>query len=401
MSASWRSVILSPLVTPSTYVSMVSSRRMARSSTSWRMSVTVYDFVTLRSGHVMSVPAGTSFSMSASPAAVVQAPSPGTHTPTAAPGTPYSFIVWSSAACSFPRSSCRQLTLRRRRVGSRSERERRWDRSVDAVVQAPTSAAISTVKAIVATGREALTAPFCPSTRVVREPGPTAALADGNCRPRDPSTDTRVSGYGDRAAQRSRGDLMRLRRRFAAVTIALTLALGSVGLSATAEAHRRPPKPKDVQLQVLSFNDFHGHLQPPGGTDATLGTALDPSAHPGRWRGVPRLDAREPPGQGEVLPDRDGRRPDRRQPVPVRAVPRRAGGGVAERDGPRRLQCRQPRVRRGCEGAAADAARRLPSRGRLLRAVGRRRLPRCRLPVAGRQRGPRAHRSDRSSPAPG
>ena len=73
---------------------------------------------------------------------------------------------------------------------------------------------------------------------------------------------------------------MRLRRRFAAVTVALTLALGSVGLAATAEAHRRPPKPKDVQLQVLSFNDFHGHLQPPGGTDATLGATLDPSATP-------------------------------------------------------------------------------------------------------------------------
>ena len=73
---------------------------------------------------------------------------------------------------------------------------------------------------------------------------------------------------------------MRLRRRFAAVTVALTLALGSMGLAATAEAHRRPPKPKDVQLQVLSFNDFHGHLQPPAGTDATLGAALDPSATP-------------------------------------------------------------------------------------------------------------------------
>src|SRR5690349_3815348 len=65
------------------------------------MSVTVYDFVTLRSGHVMEVLVGTPLSMSASPAAVVQAPSPGTHTPTAAPGTPYSVIVWSSAASSF------------------------------------------------------------------------------------------------------------------------------------------------------------------------------------------------------------------------------------------------------------------------------------------------------------
>ena len=73
---------------------------------------------------------------------------------------------------------------------------------------------------------------------------------------------------------------MRLRRRLAAVTVALTLALGSMGLTATAEAHRRPPKPKDVQLQVLSFNDFHGHLQPPSGTDAILGATLDPSATP-------------------------------------------------------------------------------------------------------------------------
>ena len=31
---------------------------------------------------------------------------------------------------------------------------------------------------------------------------------------------------------------------------------------------------------MLSFNDFHGHLQPPSGTDATLGAQLDPSATP-------------------------------------------------------------------------------------------------------------------------
>src|SRR5215218_11522296 len=37
-----------------------------------------------------------------------------------------------------------------------------------------------------------------------------------------------------------------------------------------------PPPPPPVEVQVLSFNDFHGHLQPPGGTDATLGAQLDP-----------------------------------------------------------------------------------------------------------------------------
>src|SRR6187549_3772170 len=43
----------------------------------------------------------------------------------------------------------------------------------------------------------------------------------------------------------------------------------------------KPPKPekpaKLVQLQLLSFNDYHGTLEPPAGTDATLGAALDPS----------------------------------------------------------------------------------------------------------------------------
>ncbi len=72
---------------------------------------------------------------------------------------------------------------------------------------------------------------------------------------------------------------MRLSRRFATLTVAAALAITSLGLAGSAEARPRP-KPKELQLQVLSFNDFHGHLQPPGGTDATLGAQLDPSATP-------------------------------------------------------------------------------------------------------------------------
>ena len=53
--------------------------------------------------------------------------------------------------------------------------------------------------------------------------------------------------------------------------------LSRCGLAPSAEAHPRWHKPKDVKLQVLSFNDFHGHLQPPGGRDETLGATLDPS----------------------------------------------------------------------------------------------------------------------------
>ena len=68
---------------------------------------------------------------------------------------------------------------------------------------------------------------------------------------------------------------MRLSRRLATVTAVLALALTTAGVAGTAEARPRPPK--ELSLQVLSFNDFHGHLQPPSGSDATLGTTLDPS----------------------------------------------------------------------------------------------------------------------------
>jgi 2',3'-cyclic-nucleotide 2'-phosphodiesterase (5'-nucleotidase family) len=68
---------------------------------------------------------------------------------------------------------------------------------------------------------------------------------------------------------------MRVRRRLASLTAAAALAAVSLGLAPSAEAG---PKPKEFELQVLSFNDFHGHLQPPSGTDATLGTTLDPSS---------------------------------------------------------------------------------------------------------------------------
>jgi 2',3'-cyclic-nucleotide 2'-phosphodiesterase (5'-nucleotidase family) len=72
---------------------------------------------------------------------------------------------------------------------------------------------------------------------------------------------------------------MRLSRRLATLTVAAALTITSLGLAGSAEARPRPSA-KEIQLQVLSFNDYHGHLQPPGGSDATLGTQLDPRATP-------------------------------------------------------------------------------------------------------------------------
>ncbi|WP_217179361.1 esterase-like activity of phytase family protein [Streptomyces sp. AC495_CC817] len=41
-----------------------------------------------------------------------------------------------------------------------------------------------------------------------------------------------------------------------------------------------PRQPDTVDVQLLSFNDFHGNLEPPTGRDATLGSKLDPKSTP-------------------------------------------------------------------------------------------------------------------------
>jgi 5'-nucleotidase len=50
--------------------------------------------------------------------------------------------------------------------------------------------------------------------------------------------------------------------------VAVTGALLTVSQAGGASAHPKPPKP--VDLQILSFNDYHGHLQPPSGSDGNI-----------------------------------------------------------------------------------------------------------------------------------
>jgi 2',3'-cyclic-nucleotide 2'-phosphodiesterase (5'-nucleotidase family) len=63
------------------------------------------------------------------------------------------------------------------------------------------------------------------------------------------------------------------------VTAVLCAAGVGLLLASTVEA-KPPPKPNEIKVQILSFNDYHGHLQPPTGNDATLGPVLDPANTP-------------------------------------------------------------------------------------------------------------------------
>jgi 2',3'-cyclic-nucleotide 2'-phosphodiesterase (5'-nucleotidase family) len=69
---------------------------------------------------------------------------------------------------------------------------------------------------------------------------------------------------------------MRAPRHLVALAIAV---IASTAMSAPVAASVDPAQAASgtVRVQLLSFNDFHGHLEPPTGTDATLGPTLDPS----------------------------------------------------------------------------------------------------------------------------
>ena len=67
-------------------------------------------------------------------------------------------------------------------------------------------------------------------------------------------------------------------RRIAALGVAVAAATAGLAASpASANNGQGDGSQKLIPLQILSFNDYHGHLDPPAGLDATLGATLDPS----------------------------------------------------------------------------------------------------------------------------
>jgi 2',3'-cyclic-nucleotide 2'-phosphodiesterase (5'-nucleotidase family) len=83
------------------------------------------------------------------------------------------------------------------------------------------------------------------------------------------------------------GSVRRSTRLLAATLLATSLLAAVGGGSQATGPQGTPvgPNPasqglgphKLIKVQVLSFNDYHGHLDPPAGADATLGATLDPS----------------------------------------------------------------------------------------------------------------------------
>ena len=156
------------------------------------------------------------------------------------------------------------------------------------------------------------------------------------------------------------------------------------------------PKPQPVELRILAINDFHGNLRPPPGgiriadpDDKTKKTFV-PAGGAEHMATLVKATSRRP--QEHNL--RRRRRSDRRQPVPVGDVPRRADHRGAVDDGAGYRLGRQSRIRRRQGRIAADAEWRLPS-GRQM--PGAASLPRREISLSRRQHVREGHRQDGAS----
>ena len=105
--------------------------------------------------------------------------------------------------------------------------------------------------------------------------------------------------------------------------------------AALSPRHRVAQTPAPVDLRILAINDFHGYLRPPPGgitiadpEDKTKKITVPAGGAEHMATLVSQL--REGHKQHDL---RRGRRPDRRQPVSVGDVPRRADDRGAVDDG--------------------------------------------------------------------
>ena len=180
-----------------------------------------------------------------------------------------------------------------------------------------------------------------------------------------------------------------------AAGVAAVAAAGMLvaALPAEAEPDGAQANGRTVDVQLLSFNDLHGNLEPPAGSSGRV-TELQPDGttktiDAGGVEYLATLAAQARKGNPYSVTAAGGDMVGA-SPLISGPLPRRAHHRGAEQARPRRDERRQPRVRRGRQGAGPPAERRLPPHGRLLRegqeVQGRR------LPVPRRQRHRREDR---------
>jgi 5'-nucleotidase len=100
----------------------------------------------------------------------------------------------------------------------------------------------------------------------------------------------------------------------AAATLALVAALARQASNAAGKKPAAPGK-TTMDIQMLSFNDFHGNLEPPTGSSGTLVTGYTENAagtapcdDRARRRGrLPGHQAAQPAGRARELDHRRGR----------------------------------------------------------------------------------------------
>ena len=140
-----------------------------------------------------------------------------------------------------------------------------------------------------------------------------------------------------------------------------------------------------VDVQLLAINDFHGNLEPPGGTCLS-----------GRRRAARRTWPRTSASSSDGVRNntfRQRRRHDRRQPAALGPLPRQGHDRRDEPDRPRATRASATTTSTRASPSFAGVERRLPSGGR--GRPGRRRLRRRELPVPRRQRRRHRDRRDR------
>ena len=181
-----------------------------------------------------------------------------------------------------------------------------------------------------------------------------------------------------------------MRRSLLQILAAATLAVALYPV-ARAAAQSAP-----VELRILAINDFHGNLRPPPGgiriadpNDKTKKVAV---AAGGAEHMATLVKQLRQPAKNTIL--RRRRRPDRRQPVAVGDVSRRADHRIAVDDGDGAGVGRQSRIRRGQGRIAAHAEWRLSSNRQMPGAAP---VPRRKISLSRSQHHRQGHRQDHPS----